>query len=425
MDREPVLVLITKNYPYVANGGEVMFVQPEVLRLTKIFNRIVVVPCMPTGDLVCEIGSIDVDTSLGQQFLNSRFSALKALFLELITLRFNLAVTEIVGATLKWGRDGFFRALSWSAQAAAVKRWARKSLKKYPGGVLYTYWNTEVTVGLVSEMSGADKWTLATRVHGYDLYEERSTPQYIPYRSYVLSKIDRIFPISLAGRNYLLNKKVSSSKLKLAYLGIEDPGFLCSKSQRDVLHIVSCSFIVSVKRVPFVAQCIIEFAKRNPSVKIKWTHLGGGVDSGKVSAVVVSPPQNIEIALCGLVSNSEVFDFYKKNCVDVFIHLSSSEGLPVSMMEASAVGVPIIATDVGGVSEIVGKENGWLLPANPSENEVVEVLTAFLRESDGERVQRRHAARKVWESNFNADVNHKTFGSELKILFQGDRGFER
>ena len=39
------------------------------------------------------------------------------------------------------------------------------------------------------------------------------------------------------------------------------------------------------------------------------------------------------------------------------MNVSESEGIPVSIMEASSFGIPVIATNVGGVGEIV--ENGY------------------------------------------------------------------
>ena len=47
--------------------------------------------------------------------------------------------------------------------------------------------------------------------------------------------------------------------------------------------------------------------------------------------------------------------------MDYFINLSDSEGIPVSIMEAMSVGIPIIARDVGGNREIVTNNNGCLL----------------------------------------------------------------
>lgn len=54
--------------------------------------------------------------------------------------------------------------------------------------------------------------------------------------------------------------------------------------------------------------------------------------------------------------------------VDLFVLGSAHEGLPVAIMEALAAGLPVVATDVGGVAEaVVDGENGFLVPARDPE----------------------------------------------------------
>ncbi len=56
------------------------------------------------------------------------------------------------------------------------------------------------------------------------------------------------------------------------------------------------------------------------------------------------------------------------NAVDAYLMSSAWEGTPSVLLEASAVGLPIVATDVGGNREVVldGK-SGFLVPSKNSE----------------------------------------------------------
>lgn len=68
------------------------------------------------------------------------------------------------------------------------------------------------------------------------------------------------------------------------------------------------------------------------------------------------------VALLGY--RSDTSELYR--AMDVFVLSSASEGFPLTVLEAIHSGVPVVATDVGGIRECIesGKE-GWLVP--PSE----------------------------------------------------------
>jgi glycosyltransferase involved in cell wall biosynthesis len=77
-------------------------------------------------------------------------------------------------------------------------------------------------------------------------------------------------------------------------------------------------------------------------------------------------------------SRDDVEDLYP--AFDVFALSSRNEGLPISLLEAMAAGVPCVATSVGGVPEVVSNE-GLLVPAGDS-NALAEALSTLLGAPD-------------------------------------------
>jgi len=117
----------------------------------------------------------------------------------------------------------------------------------------------------------------------------------------------------------------------------------------------------------------------------------------------------------GTRSNSEIFEFYKSESIDIFLNTSQSEGLPVSVMEAQSCGIPVIATDVGGTPEIVNNGNGLLLDADPDPDEIAKTLyEVFTNKTVW--INKRQLSYDNWLRKFNADVNYRLFTEEILSL---------
>ena len=126
-------------------------------------------------------------------------------------------------------------------------------------------------------------------------------------------------------------------------------------------------------------------------------------------------PDNLEHHWKGARSNSEVRSFMMSEPVDLFLNLSQSEGLPVSIMEAMASGIPAMATDVGGTSEIVTNRNGWLLPGHPT----LEIVVAALKDAisnDCTLRQKSALAQSTWRRKYEANTNYMEFCRRLITL---------
>ena len=118
----------------------------------------------------------------------------------------------------------------------------------------------------------------------------------------------------------------------------------------------------------------------------------------------------------GYLTQVQLAELYRKERFDVIVNVSDSEGIPVSLMEASAVSVPMVATDVGGTSEIVNAGNGMLIGADA---DIATIAAAILRFRDrASALTWRNSARSQWEEKFNARANYTAFGRQLLQLLE-------
>lgn len=72
------------------------------------------------------------------------------------------------------------------------------------------------------------------------------------------------------------------------------------------------------------------------------------------------------------------FDSLLDRRIDLFLHTADWDGLPNVLLEAASYGIPIVARDVGGVSDLVNSDTGWLLPQSAAEGDFAIVVSSVL-----------------------------------------------
>lgn len=265
------------------------------------------------------------------------------------------------------------------------------------GYIFYAYWLYEaayIAAGLKKRVQNS---LFVARCHGFDLYEIRHPNGYLPFRMYLLKNGDEIYPISDDGKEYLsrLYKNRWDQKIHVMRLGTEDHG-LNPGNQNEIPVIVSCSNLVEVKRVERI---ICALGKSGSEVC--WFHFGDGRLREKLEMLAVQLPKNIQWRFMGNVPHEQLMHFYKEQRVDVFVNVSSSEGVPVSIMEALSFGIPVVATNVGGTHEIVESGvNGILLPIEFEDQDLLDAIDCVIHGNNVFKM--RAAARKIWSSRSNA-----------------------
>lgn len=91
---------------------------------------------------------------------------------------------------------------------------------------------------------------------------------------------------------------------------------------------------------------------------------------------------------------------------DIFALFSNYEGLPISIIEAFSSSVPVVASAVGGITEILNDMNGKAVKNFP--DEAVETLNHFLFNDDA-LANARKAARSTYEQEFTMDKMMKSY----------------
>ncbi len=397
------IILITRRFPFFKTEA---FLEAEINFLGDGFKNVLIVPSEIGSEVRTVPANVEIDKEFSFHFQNKKKRAMQTFFS-------NYFWKTIIRHRHKINGVGdILRIFQFVSSVICYEKYFGKFLFK-TNDLIYTYWFAEATCAFMKIKNRTKvNFKIISRAHRYDLYEGLpSTPKFWPYRSLILKQIDRLFPISENGKKYIESRYDVKGKVELSKLGVFDRNQLAPDVEdSNTLYIVSVSRIDPMKRVEFIADCVMRLAKDNPDKEINWTHFGDGPNLHNIKKSISHLP-NLNTFLNGAVPNTHIYKYYEEKPVTIFINLSSSEGIPVSIMEAQSFGIPVIATDVGGSGEIVTKETGLLLTSHPSEEEVVSAINQLL-----EANLDRASVKAVWQKNFNANTNYKAFVKRLREI---------
>lgn len=410
------LIIFTQDFPYEKSEP---FLESELPYLESVFDQVLIIStALHKGyQLTRKIGPLTDTYPITRP--NGKLKKAWGLFNGV--LHYNKNVNEEVA------RHKGFRekaaVLYYSGRYESVKRKCEKVVDAFVGEdteqtvSLYSYWFVE-TAQVASFY--AEKYRekgiqckAVTRAHGFDLYENRNPAGFFPFREYVLRRMNYVFPCSIDGEQHLITRFPEyEDKVSKRYLGTCDHG-INPEGKDDTFTIVTCSYLISVKRLNLVADALKRIDLMSSVVKIKWICIGDGPEREQLQQSV-STLKESQVVFFGSMKNEDVLTWYQSNHVDLFVNTSSSEGLPVSIMEASSFGIPSLATNVGGTSEIViDGENGRLLSENLTAEKLAEEVISFYLMNTEEKNKYRRRAREIWKKSFCANDNYRAFAEEL------------
>jgi len=405
-----ILFFITANYPY---GDGETFIESEIEYLAKGFDKIVIFTHSPTSYKKTQLPNNMEVRQLSYEITNldkikSLVLLLDQIFIEEIKIIQRKYKRKISFGILKSALISLYNAKRLAKEYLKVSREYTLIKNRY----FYSYWCNDSALALSLIQKSESGVRTVSRIHGWDVYFEPSKYNYLPYRLWISENLTAIFSISQKGVDYCINKwKINNkSVFNLSRLGVNGGEFL--KEDSSLFLLVSCSNLISLKRIDLLVKSLslIQF-------KLKWVHFGDGEKINELLQLSNETlKNNIDFEFKGRVENDLVLDYYKKCKPSLFINLSSSEGVPVSIMEAMSFGIPAIATNVGGNSEIVNDENGFLIEAHPNAQTVADKIIKYYNLRLDEKNIKREFAYNTWKSKYNAEKNYSSFIHEILSL---------
>ncbi|MCS7096402.1 MAG: glycosyltransferase family 4 protein [Nitrososphaerota archaeon] len=268
---------------------------------------------------------------------------------------------------------------------------AIKIAKRFAKPVILTQHNTFIEYG--------NFWDHAERIN--DAVIGRSN----------LQAADRIIVVSRATMNYVLGLGADPQKTEVLYNGVDLERFKPAPSMktefRKMLGIPEDYFVaLTVRRlvykngIDFLLESARIAVKKNP--RLLFLVIGGGPDFEKISDKISELKLEENFKLLGFISDEMLPQYY--NASDVFVLPSKSgEGLPLVLLEAMACGLPVIATNVGGVPEIVNEVCGEIVQPD----DALSLAESLVKFSHREVNFHRMEVRKFTEQRFDWNKNVK------------------
>lgn len=405
------VLVATRAFPYPP--GE-QFVAAEAAHWAEDGRTVTVMPWSANGE-PADVPGVTVDLTLARAGTAARLRAtLKALvsplwWRDLNWLRSNHRLNV---ATVK-------EALQATRNALLVRdlliTWVRRH---HPIDVVYSYWFDVWTLGALLA-KGRGVHAVATRVHGYDLHESRHPAGFHGLKRQLAPGLDGLFAVSRSGARLAVETfGVPAEVAHHAPLGARVPDAPSATSPAGQLHLLSVASALPVKRIDRLVDACRALAASRPDLTIAWTHLGGGPLLAGLQASTADLPVNLRITWAGQVSPDQVRAHLAGQPVDLFVNTSESEGVPVSIMEAMAHGVPTIAPRVGAIDEIVPGQGpgGALMSATPTADEIAATCADWAERSKDPA--QRQAARRIVADRYDADANARQLMTLLDDLGQ-------
>ncbi len=240
-------------------------------------------------------------------------------------------------------------------------------LNKQPYDIIHCHFGRNGLRGLLLRDIGAIRGKLIVSFHGFDISQ------------YLQKYGDRIYepmfeagnlflPISEHWKQRLIELGCNKDKIVVHRMGIDCGKFSFiprGRQPSDRVQIVTIARLVEKKGVEYGIQAVAKLAKVNP--KIEYNIVGDGPLREDLQQLIQELEVSDTVKLLGWKQQQEILEILNQAHILLAPSVTSKdgdrEGIPVTLMEAMAKGLPVVSTQHSGIPELIENGvSGFLVP---------------------------------------------------------------
>ena len=187
----------------------------------------------------------------------------------------------------------------------------------------------------------------------------------------------------------------------------------------DTIIVLTVARLVEEKGLQYGIQAISKLLKKNPELHLEYHIIGGGELEGQLKKLTEELNLDEVVRFHGSMEQEGVIRSMQQ--AHIFLLTSVAEALPVVLMEAQAVGLPAVATNVGSVFQaIVDGKSGFLVPERDADA-LAEKLEYLIGHPETWAEMGRHGRKHVEEHYDIKKLNQRLVEIYQNLLMKDDK----
>ena len=255
----------------------------------------------------------------------------------------------------------------------------------HPGSdILFCHFGPLGKLGASLKYYGLIKHKLITSYHGYDLSRYIKTHGEDAYEN-LFKYADKLLFVSDYFRKKAISLGATAEKTEVVHTAIDCQLFSYQPRQypqEPVFRFITVGRLTPKKDHASLVKVFARLIEANPQRQLSLKIIGAGPDQALISEAIHSSNVAEQVQLLGAMQHADVLkqlnqsDIFVLNCVTA--DDGDEEGIPGSLMEAMALGMPVVSTDHTGVPELVEHLQSGLIAQEKNNETLLAMLQTIL-----------------------------------------------